>query len=57
MREKIYEVYAENDEITFIMKDTYKNDNIISVELVGFYFGEPDEAMTEKFINKIKAIF
>lgn len=48
--EKIYTVYAEKDDITFIMKDT---EDTISV--VGFYFGEPDTAATYRFMGSLTA--
>lgn len=43
-------VYAEKDDMTFIIKET---DN--STEVVGFYWGEPDEEATKNFIGKLKA--
>lgn len=55
MREEIYAVYSEND-MTFIMKETYDDDNeLISTECVGWYYGEPDEKSTATFIGKLKA--
>ncbi len=40
----IYTVYAEKDDLTFIMEETDK-----TLSVVGFYFGEPDDAATEQF--------
>ena len=54
---KLYACYARNDDITFIMEDTYKNGEIISTEVKGFYYGEPDEKSTEYFNGKRKAKF
>ena len=49
----IYTIYAEHDDITFIMK---KEEN--SLEVIGFYFGEPNEKSTEEFAGKgVKAVF
>ena len=48
----IYTVYAEHDDMTFIMKE---EDN--TLEVTGFYFGPPDAAATEKFNGELKAHF
>lgn len=49
----IYTVYAIHDDITFIMKEEQN-----SMEVIGFYFGEPDEEATNKFAYKeLKAVF
>lgn len=48
----IYTVYAEKDDITFIMKESDHN-----IEVVGFYFGEPDEEATKEYQGKLKADF
>lgn len=46
----IYTVYAEHDDMTFIMQEKY---NTISV--IGFYFGKPNNEATEKFKNNLTA--
>lgn len=48
----IYTIYANHDDITFIMKET-KN----SLSVIGFYFGEPNEESTKLFSNKLTATF
>lgn len=49
----IYTIYAEHDDITFIMK---KEGN--TLEVIGFYFGEPDDEATKEFAGKgLKAAF
>ena len=49
----IYTVYAEHDDITFIMKKEEK-----SLEVIGFYFGEPNEKATEEYAGRgLKAVF
>ena len=45
----IYTIYAKADDITFIMCEENG-----TLEVVGFYFGEPDDEATEKFKGKIK---
>lgn len=42
--------YAEADDMTFIMEGT---DGVI--EVVGFYFGKPDEEATAYFKGKTRA--
>lgn len=45
-------VYSEEADMTFILKEDES-----SVEVVGFYYGEPDSKATEEFIGKLKATF
>ena len=40
----IYTVYAEMDDMTFIMEDTDEE-----IRVIGFYFGEPNEEDTKLF--------
>lgn len=50
MTEKIYGVYAPDHDSTFVMKDTYDEDGgIIRMECVGWYCGEPNDDMNERF--------
>ena len=61
--ETIYTVYSQESDMTFIMKDTEAFNyelgvyELASTEVIGFYFGEPDEETTEKYIGKLKAEF
>ena len=48
----IYTVYAQNDDMTFIMKQTDGK-----LECVGWYFGDPDEELTEQYVGKLAAEF
>lgn len=58
MRTEIYTTYAQDTDITFIMEDIYNKDNeLISTEVKGFYYGEPTEENTEKFYGGLKAAF
>ena len=58
MEEKIiHTVYAQSDDLTFIMEDTYWDGEIVSMEVKGFYFGKPDEEATKKFYEDYKAEF
>lgn len=52
MAKKIYEIYAEHDDITFIMEDCN-----ISLEVKGFYFGKPNKEATKQFYGSLKAEF
>ena len=38
---RYYTVYHASEDKTFIMCDTLKNDDVVSVEVCGFHFGEP----------------
>lgn len=55
MTENLYTVYAPDADITFIMLDTFDEDSIESTEVVGWYFGEPDEEATKLYTGKLKA--
>lgn len=57
IRDEYYMVYSPDGDMTFIMKDTFKNDEPISTEVVGFHYGEPDEDSIKDFKNKPKATF
>lgn len=57
---KIYTVYAEKDDITFIMQETKINGGKeTKVEVIGFYYGEPNEAHTKEYAknHNLVAIF
>ena len=57
MKEKIYTTYAPDTDITFIMKETEVNRTTKTVEVIGFYYGEPDGVNTKQYINNLKATF
>ena len=64
MIEEIYTVFASHDNITFIMKDIYRvidettlDGELISTEVVGWYYGEPNEENTAYFIGKLIATY
>ena len=52
---EIYTTYTPETDMTFIMKDIYKNGEIISTEVKGFYYGGATEENTEEFYGKLKA--
>lgn len=50
MKEEIYATYAQSDDSTFVMKSTYNDDGeVCRIECVGWYCGEPDDEMTQRF--------
>lgn len=55
----IYPVYNEKEGITVIFQNTVDKDNgdMWSKEVVGFYFGEPNINLIEKYEGKLKACF
>lgn len=58
MKTEIYTVHAQNADISFIMKDVFnENNDLVSTECVGFYFGEPNDDATATFTGKLKAEF
>ena len=55
MRTKIYTVYSTESDMTFIMEDTYNKDRLLSTEVKGFYFGEPQDKFTKEYYGELKA--
>ena len=51
----IYTVYAEHDDITFIMEEE-KHDNKTKVTVKGFYYGKPSKEDTKCYINNLTAV-
>lgn len=49
---KIYTIYSSEEDLSFIMEETDT-----SLEVKGFYFGEPNEEATKTYYNKLKAEF
>ena len=47
-----YQVYAEHDDMTFIMRETASKEGIKKVRVVGFYYGKPTPANMELYKNK-----
>lgn len=57
IREEFYTVFSPDGDMTFVMKDTFKGEEPISTEVIGFHYGEPDEDSIEDYKNKPKATF
>lgn len=55
VNEKTYTTYAPSTDMTFIMKETYKGEDVIKRECVGWYYGAPDEGATESNIGRLTA--
>jgi hypothetical protein len=54
---RVYTVYAEKDDITFIMQEAKINGGKeTKVEVIGFYYGEPNEVHTKEHKGKMAAI-
>lgn len=48
----IYTVYAEKDDLTFIMEKKVQG-TMESLTVKGFYFGEPNDFYTEQFCDEL----
>lgn len=58
MEEKIFTVYAESNDMTFIMKETLNiEEDIKTLEVVGFYHGEPNDEYTQINIGFLRSEF
>ena len=47
-----YTCYAEDNDITFIMKDRMINDEPVTSECIGWYHGEPNKGYTEEQVQE-----
>lgn len=55
---KVYDIYQERHGITFIMEECLTKDGEpISLEVKGFYYGEPTDLDNRTFYGDFKAIF
>lgn len=52
-----YGIYQNEYDITFIMVDTWEDDEIISTECMGWYYGRPNEEDNAHFMGKLKATY
>jgi hypothetical protein len=57
MENTIYQTYSSNQGMTFILEDIYRDGVLVSTEVKGFYFGEPDDQAKLQFFGKLKAEF
>lgn len=58
MRKSVYGIYAPDHDITFVMEEYFTDDGEpVSLEVKGFYFGEPTEIDNETFYGDLKADF
>ena len=53
---KLRTCYAQSDDMTFICREEYDADgNAISTEVVGFYYGEPEDELTKIYADNLRA--
>ena len=56
MQEELYTAYAPDTDMTFILKDTLDDDGTpYRTEVIGFYYGEPDEDSTRQYMGDLIA--
>ena len=54
---EIITTYAPDTDMTFILRESYSGEELVSTEVVGFYYGEPDDNLTQYYIGNLKAVF
>ena len=56
---RLYPVYCEHEDLTFVMREEYDTctGEVITLEVTGFYYGEPNPVDTKEFNGKRKATF
>lgn len=58
MKREVYGIYQPNHDITFIMEELYNDNNEpISLEVKGFYYGEPNDNDIKTFYGDLRADF
>jgi hypothetical protein len=58
MKKEVYGIYQEESDITFIMEATFdENNDVKSLEVKGFYHGEPNKKANEDFYNDLIAYY
>ena len=58
MEKEIIVSYSVETDMTFILEEIYNDEGeTISVEIKGFYFGQPEEQATNDFYGKLKVEF
>lgn len=53
---EIYTVYADHNDMTFIMEEYIDKYGRTVIKCIGWYFGEPDADITEECKGKLKAV-
>jgi hypothetical protein len=58
MRKEVYGIYTPDYDITFVMEEYFTDDGEpVSLEVKGFYYGEPTELDNKTFYGDLKAEF
>lgn len=55
MEKHIETAYAPENDITFILEYTYHGSELVKMECVGWYAGEPDPNATKEFYGDLTA--
>jgi len=40
--------FAEENDITFVLRESWQNGEIVATQVWGFYYGEPNEELTDE---------
>ena len=57
VEKEIEAVYSESGNRTFIMENTYVGGELKSMKVVGWYWGEPSDDLTEEYRGKRVAYY
>ena len=53
---EIRTIYSTSEDMTFVLKEVTSADgDPVSTEVIGFYYGTPNEEDTKDYIGKLKA--
>lgn len=51
MKKEIETAYAPENDLTFIMQYIYHDDELVKMDCIGFYYGEPNDETTREIIG------
>ena len=58
MKSEIYAIYVKEHDISFIMEEISDDRGLLmTLEVVGFYYGEPDDKLNALYKGSTKAEF
>ena len=58
MTKEIYGAYSPEYDITFILEEKFTNDGEpVSMKVVGFYYGEPEDRLNKEYYGKTSCRF
>lgn len=55
MKQRIFTIYNRNNNITFIMRESFTERDVGTLEVKGFYFGRPNKINNKIYYNTLES--